>query len=137
MGRRRKNFRLPLFKAKINRKTVANIFGFILIITGVLLILSFISLFSSEGGGVFLTKINYQLVSYFGGLAIFVPLISLLFSAHFFNSRKLKIIKFNLSLGTVIIFISLLGLFRSGQAGERIYNNLSIDFSPMGGLLIL
>jgi len=137
MGRRKKNFKLPFFKAKINRKTVANIVGFILIIAAILLILSFASLFSSDEGGVFLTKINYLLVGYFGGLAVFIPLIILLFSAHFFNSRKLKIIKFNLSLGSVMIFISLLGLFRSGSIGEVIYSSLRMDFSLIGGLAIL
>ena len=137
MGRRKKLFRLPFLKMKINRQTVFNLFGFFLVGAAAIFGLSFIQIFSSENEGKILNQINRILIEGFGGLALFVPLIFLFIASHFFNSRRLKIIKANITLGIFLIFISLLGIFRSGKYGGLIADNLKMDFSSFGGFLIL
>jgi len=138
MARRKSLFKLPFFKVKINSKTVFNIVGFLLIAGAALLFVSFFNLLSpDENSGRFLSKINLFLVGKFAGLSIFIPLILLLLSAHFFNSRKLKIIKFNVTGGLILIFVSLLGILQSGEWGKVIFDNLRLDFSLAGALIIL
>jgi len=137
MARRRTLIRIPFLKFKINRQTIFNILGFILIGLALVLLLSFAKNFAPGGGGRILFRINNLMISYFGGLSIFLPFIFLLFSGHFFNTRRLKFIKLNISGGIILIFISLLGIFQSGSLGKIIFENLSIDFSFIGAIVIL
>lgn len=138
MARRKKLFKLPFFKFKINKKTVFNIIGFLLIVSSLIILLSFANLFSSdESSGLILNKINNQLVSKFGMLSIAVPFILLFLAGHFFNSKKLKFIKANVTIGLILIFISFLGLFKSGEWGRTISENLTMDFRGLGAFVIL
>lgn len=133
MGRRKKSKGL-----KINNQTIFNIIGFLFITVGVLSLVSFFNLFAGEGaGGVILGAINSELVDKFGGLAFFAPFVVIILAGHFFNSKKLKFIKLNVSLGMILLFISLLGLFRTGGWGKTIFESLSMDFSILGALSIL
>jgi len=137
MARRKSLIRIPFLKFKINKQTIFNICGFLLIGSAIILLVSFLKSFSSESTGKVLYKVNTFLIEQFNGLAIFIPFIILLISAHFFNSRKLKLIKANISIGSLLIFVSLLGTFRSGQIGQIINENLTLDFSVVGAILIL
>jgi S-DNA-T family DNA segregation ATPase FtsK/SpoIIIE len=111
MSRRKKLIKLPFLKFKINRRTILNIIGFLLILTAVVLFLSFLKTFSIENNGKILSQINALMMAKFSGLAIFLPFIILLFAGLFFNSKKLKLIKANIIIGLILIFIALLGLF--------------------------
>lgn len=129
--------RIPFLKFKINKQTIFNIFGFLLIGTAFLFFISYLKNFLGGSDGRFLFLINKILMERFGGLAIFLPFILVLSSAHFFNTKKLKIVKLNINGGLILIFISLLGIFQSGWAGELIFHNLSLDFSLIGAVVIL
>ncbi|PIV09680.1 DNA translocase FtsK [Candidatus Roizmanbacteria bacterium CG02_land_8_20_14_3_00_36_15] len=137
MGRRRKLIRLPFFNFKINKQTIYNIVGFFLVGTAMVSSLSFFSFFSSERDGRLLTKINEFITTKFGIFKILVPLLILLVSAHFFSTKKLKFIRPNISVGALMIFISVLGVFQSGEFGQIIFTNLSLDFSTVGAVIIL
>lgn len=137
MARRRSLIRLPFFKFKINKGTVFNIFGFILIGVSLVSIISYAKNLSNQENGRMLYQLNQILVSKFGGLSIFIPLILLLAAAHFFNSKKLKFIKPNITGGLVMIFIALLGVFQSGEFGLSIFENLKLDFSAIGAIIIM
>lgn len=134
MGRRKKS-KFP--RLTINGKTIFNIFGFVLLLIGIISLASFSQLFAPSEEGRVLKEINVQLLELFGGLAIFVPFTIILLSGHFFNSKKLKFVRLNLTAGSFLLLISLMGLFRSGAWGKSIYSNLSIDFTPMGSLAIM
>lgn len=137
MARRRSLIKLPFLKFKINKKTIFNIFGFILVGLGLISLVSFAKNLANENTGRLLFQLNQFLISKFGGLSILLPFIIILISAHFFNSKKLKFIKPNISGGIVMVFISLLGIFRSGEYGKIIFDNLSLDFSLIGSVIIL
>lgn len=133
MGRRKKSKGV-----KINNQTIFNIIGFLCLSIGVLSLVSFFNLFAGEGaGGVILGAINQELTTKFGAMAFVAPFVIILFSGHFFNSKKVKFIKLNVSLGLILVFISLLGLFRAGAWGNKILDNLSLDFSMLGAWSIL
>ncbi|MFA9289020.1 MAG: DNA translocase FtsK [Weeksellaceae bacterium] len=135
MGRRKKS-KFP--SLKINNKTIFNIIGFFLFGIGFIMLASFTQLFIEvpEEGRI-LAQVNTQLFDIFGGLSIFVPFVVILISGHFFNSKKLSFVKLNVSLGSILLLISLLGIFRSGSVGRTIYDNLSLDFTALGALSIL
>jgi len=130
-------FKLPFLKLKINKQTVFNIIGFFLFGASVVVILSFLNIFSGEGNGRLLSIIDEFFGSRFGFLKIFVPILSILLSVHFFNTKKLKFIRPNITFGAVMIFFSVLCIFQSGRYGQMVFSNLSLDFSMVGTLIIL
>ncbi len=130
MGRRKKS------KLAINQKTIFNIVGFLVAIAGLISLLSFFNLFSG-GEGVMLQSINLYLTSNFGVLSILIPFIIILIAGHFFNTKKVTFIKLNITIGLILLYISLLGFLRSGEFGSLIFNNLKMDFSTIGMVLIL
>ncbi len=137
MARRKQIIRLPFLKFKINKNTIFNIVGFLLMGVGVVSLLSFFNIFSSETDGRLLSKINEYIGDRFGSLKIFIPFLIFLFASHFFNTKKLKVIKPNVSIGGTMIYFAVLGVFQSGRFGKMIFSNLSLDFSMIGALLIL
>ncbi len=137
MARRKSIIKLPFIKFKINRQTIFNIIGFLLIGCALVMLLSYVKGFSADGSGVYLNKINDALVSRFGFLAIFIPFILFIAAGHFFNTKRLKFVKPNITGGIILVFISLLGILKTGGYGNLIIDNLSLDFSLMGALIIL
>lgn len=134
MGRRKKS----KFGIRINGKTFFNLLGFFVILIAVILFASFFHMFrQGEGDGQLLTELNAQLYGMFGWLAIMSPIIMFLISGHFFNSKKLKFVKYNVTIGSVVLFIALLGLFQTGSWGKSIFDNLTLDFTALGALSIL
>ncbi len=136
MARRKSLFKIPFLKVKINRKTIFNIIGFLLIASGVIILISYFGSFSG-GGGRILGKVNDGISSRVGFLGIIFPFLLLLLSAHFFNTKKLKFIKPNITIGAILLFFSFLGIFQTGSWGRFIYNNLMLDFSTAGAIIIL
>ncbi len=137
MARRKQIIRVPFLKFKINKNTIFNIIGFLFLGAGIVSLLSFFNIFSSEGNGRLLALIDNFLIERFGHLKIFVPFLIFLFASHFFNTKKLKFIRFNVTLGALMIYFSILGVFQSGSFGQTIFGNLSLDFSVAGAIIIL
>ncbi len=138
MARRKSLIKIPFLKAKINSKTIFNIMGFILIACSFILLISFINVFSpQETSGILLKKVNIQLTERFGMISIFIPFLVILVSGHFFNTKKLKFIKLNLTIGSILIFISLLGLFQSGLWGRYFFIFLKTNIYIAGAIFVL
>lgn len=138
MARRKTRIKIPFLKLKINSKTIFNIIGFGLIASATILLISLLNLITpGTVNGEMLGKINGVATEKFGLLTIAVPFVLLLFSGHFFNTKKLKFIKANVTVGVILIFVALLGLFQSGYFGSEIVRNLTLDFSGLGAVLIL
>lgn len=137
MARRKTLIRIPFLKTKINSKTVFNIGGFLVVGASFILLISFVNLFSPADGGVLLKRINETLMNRFGILSLFVPFITLLIAAHFFNSKKLKFIKLNITVGLIIVFVSLIGSFRSGAVGQRMFEVLAMNITALGTMFVL
>lgn len=137
MARTRTSFKLPFLKFKINKKTIFNIFGFLIIGFSLVLLASFWKQLANTTDGRLLPQINQFLIDKFGGLSILIPFILIFLSGHFFSSKKLKLIKPNMTIGIIMIFIALLGVLKSGSFGNEIFTNLTLDFSLFGGIIIL
>lgn len=126
-------FRIPFlkFNLKINRRTFFTILGLLVLSFGALCLLSFMQ------SGELLTKVNAKIIESFGSVSLLFPIIIILFATHFFNSPKLKLIKFHITVGLSFVFISVLGLLRAGKYGLFIFDNLQQDFSIIGAVIIL
>lgn len=135
MARRKSLFRFKIpflrIKFRINSRTLTSVLGLLAMGSALVLIISFFK------SGSLLETINSFLTFYFGNLAFLFPVLLLLTASHFFNTKKLKIIKSHVTLGLLLIFIALLGTFHAGSIGELIYENLTQDFSIIGAILIL
>src|SRR5688572_27074891 len=94
-GRRKNKVRVPFLKLKINKKTIFNIIGFLLIASSLIALLSLFGVFFGLSDARILTQLSDGLWERFGAMAFLLPFVMLLFSGHFFNAKKLKFIKLN------------------------------------------
>lgn len=113
-------------------------FGLLFIVSGAGILLSFFSgVLPLDQGGSYLELANELVVSKIGNLGFLAPFVLFALGAHFFNSRKLKLVKSRVSIGLVLVFTTLLGAFRSGDWGAFVNDSLTADFSPLGTFTIL
>lgn len=131
MSRRKKFLKVPFIKIRLQISTVKTILGLLVWAAAAMCLLSFFQ------SGEALISLNQQLVNIFGGLSLAIPILLASIGSHFFNSKKLKIVGPNVTLGLALIFIAFLGVFRAGTAGSRIATSLIADFSLFGGFMIM
>lgn len=105
---RKKKHAFPVLKLK--PETTKTIFFIIFII------LSIFSLFSFLQSGPLLTSLNIKLTEWFGLISVFVPFL-LLLTSFLFAKIKIPLKELNVFFGSLIMFISLLGLLNQGTIG--------------------
>lgn len=135
MPKRRSGRRKP-FKLKLKKKTIYTIFGIGSFIVGSFLLLSF----TQSGDSA--TAIYIMLVEKFGGFAFFVPFI-FFFLGFLFLHLKFYLSRLNVTIGYLLLFVSLLSITRSGTVGSQIFTILEeilttagADIVFIGGLLV-
>ncbi len=126
---RRKHYRKNKFKLKLKKNTVYSIFAFGLILGGLLLLLSF-----SRNGSSFIA-VNDLLNGYFGLFSPLFPL-ALILLGFFFLRLKIFISRPNVAVGFLLFFISILGLFKGGVVGGRLYGILADILTELGASLV-
>lgn len=124
------------FKLKLKKKTVYTIFSLGLFLTGLLFLIA--TIHKSESTMVF----NTMLTDKFGALAILLPF-ALFFFGFLFLRLKMYLSQVNVTVGYLVIFISLIGLTKSGSIGHEIFTILQeiittpgADLVFIGGLLV-
>jgi len=135
-ARRRSRGRAKPFKLKLKKKTVYTLFGLGFFLAGVFLLLTFI-----KKSGASLT-ISDMLQGQFGTLAVLFPF-ALLFIGLLLLHLKFYLSRLNVTIGYLLFYFSLIGIFKSGSIGERIYtilaeilSNRGADIVLIGGLLV-
>ncbi|MDD2482847.1 MAG: DNA translocase FtsK [Candidatus Shapirobacteria bacterium] len=137
-GRKKKHL-FPVLRLK--PETIKTIFFIIFIV------LSIFTLFSFLQSGPLLTNINIKLTEYFGLISVFVPFL-LLLTSFLFAKIKIPLKELNVFFGSLIMFISLLGLLKQGTIGLFFSNQVTIltgelpsffifFFSGIAGFVIL
>ena len=106
-GRRKKHVFPVLRLKKETIKTILFIF---------FLVLSILSLFSFLQAGQLSGDLNLKLTEWFGLISVFVPFL-LLLTSFLFAKIKIPLKELNVFFGTLIMFISLLGLLKQGTIG--------------------
>jgi S-DNA-T family DNA segregation ATPase FtsK/SpoIIIE len=136
MPKRRRGGRRKPFKLKLRKKTVYTVFGLGFFLSGAFLLLSF-----TRGNDVTLT-LNSILEEKFGSLSILSPFVFILLGLLFLH-LKFYLSRLNVTVGYLLIFVSLLSITRSGTIGNQIFTILEeilttagADIVFLGGLLV-
>jgi len=127
---RRRYYRRSFFKFKLKKQTIYTIAAVFLFGTAGFVLLSF------TGQGAALTKINNLVLEYFGWGSLLLPVV---FSSLGFLllGLRLRFAKPNVSIGFILLFLSLLGLTRGGRVGLEIWGNIEVLISGAGAFIIL
>lgn len=118
MPRRRGGKRRKAFKFKLKQKTIYTIFGIGFFLTGIFLLISFIS--PSESNAV----ITSQLSDGFGSGALLIPF-AFLFIGLLFLQLKFYLSRINVTIGYILLVISYISLTKSGSVGSGTFAILS------------
>jgi len=129
MRRRRHYKRRNKLRIKLKKGTVYSIFAFGLIITGLILLLSF-----TKNGNSFIFM-NSLLERYFGGVAFFFPFVLIFFGFLFFK-LKFFLSGLNVSLGFLLFFLSISALTGGGVIGKELFRVLSDLLTDIGAKLV-
>ena len=118
-GRKKKKI-IP--RLRLKPETIQTVFFIFFII------LTIVSVFSFLQTGPIPLAINQYLDKYFGFGAVFIPFL-LLLTAFLFAKIKSPLKDFNVFLGFLIMFVSLISLFNQGVVGNFIFVQLATAFS--------
>jgi S-DNA-T family DNA segregation ATPase FtsK/SpoIIIE len=128
--------RRKAFKLKLKKKTIYTIFGIGFLLGGIFFF------FSLLRGGESTAGINLILREKFGPVSILFPFVLMFFGFLFLN-LKIYISRINVTIGYLLLFISLLGLTKGGSVGggmftilEEILTRPGADVVLIGGLLV-
>lgn len=124
-GRRKKPFKLKLKKTTVYTFSSVALFAF-----AGLIILSF------SRQGVFLQKLYFLLVHYFGWGILCLPFIFVV-AGLMLSRLKWPITYPNVFAGSLILIVALIGLTRAGRVGFEIWQNLTFLISGLGAFLVL
>ena len=136
MPKKRRASRKKPLKFKLKKKTVYTIFivGFFLV--GILLLMAIIHASNST------MTLSLWVRNKFGSLGILFPF-ALFFFGFLLLRLKMYLSQVNVTVGYILIFLSLLGLTKSGVYGEGLYSILKeiittpgADLVFIGGLLV-
>lgn len=138
MPRKKKRGRKPKSKSPlaVNNNTFFNIIGLLVLATGILVLISYFVLLQDSNRIGFLAEVNGYIFTYFGWTGVFVPFILILFSGVFFNSERLKFVKFNVTAGLFLIFLTIMSVFSAGSIGRWIFSSLETDLTIFGAYTI-
>lgn len=117
------------FKLKLKPQTYASIAQVFFFAAAFLIILSF------SRRGLILVRFNDLMMDIFGWATIFLPFIFLSFS--FLVSKiKLPLSQPNVIVGSILIFLSLSGLGKSGNLGLTFWDGVSTLVTPLGATIV-
>jgi S-DNA-T family DNA segregation ATPase FtsK/SpoIIIE len=125
----RRHYRKHKLKIKLKKNTVYSIVAFLVILSGLLLGLSY-----TRNGSSF-TSLNDYTIAYFGILGLLLPVLLVLFG-FFFLKLKFFLSKPNVAIGFLIFFVSLLGLAKAGSTGLYLNQLLAEIITGTGAFLV-
>jgi len=129
MAKRSYRSRKPKLKLKLKKNTIYSLFSFGLILTGLILYLSF-----TRNGNSFII-LNDSLVSYFGFSAYLFPL-GLILLGFLFLRLKIFLSKPNVALGFLLFFVSINALSKGGFIGSYLFQVIADILTSTGAYLI-
>ena len=117
------------FKLKLKPQTYSSIAQVFFFAAAFLIIISF------SRRGLILVRFNDMMMEIFGWATVFLPFIFLSFS--FLVSKiKLPLSQPNVIVGSILIFLSLAGLGKSGNLGLTFWDGVSTLVTPIGAIVV-
>jgi S-DNA-T family DNA segregation ATPase FtsK/SpoIIIE len=130
MGRSKKGRRKEPFKLKIKKETLYSIASILLIFISGLIVISF----SQQGE--FLNSVHLVLTRLFGISALFLPFLFLV-AGLMLARLNWRICRPHVLVGSLLLFLSFLGLSQTGLVGREIFQNLAFLITGLGAVFIL
>jgi S-DNA-T family DNA segregation ATPase FtsK/SpoIIIE len=129
MINKRKRFTKRGFRLKLKKESVFSISQIVFFAIAGLILISF------SRQGIVLLRFNDILLKYFSWSAIFLPFIFLAFA---FLLSKVKFIlgRPNVIVGSLLFFISIMGLGRAGAAGTVVWDSIAALVTGIGAAII-
>lgn len=130
MAKRGRKKKKKLFRLlKLKPSTVKTIFLIFFLFLTIISVVSFLQI------GIYPTRLNHFLITYFGFASIFIPFL-LLFVSFLFINGKFVLKDPNIFSGFVIMFISFISLFETGLAGNFLKSQTIILFGEFLSTII-
>ncbi|KKS96148.1 MAG: translocase FtsK protein [Microgenomates group bacterium GW2011_GWC1_43_13] len=128
--KKRKRFTKRGFRLKLKKESMFSISQIVFFAIAGLILISF------SRQGIALLKFNDILLEYFSWSSIFLPFIFLSFA---FLLSKVKFIlgQPNVIVGSLLFFISIMGLGRAGTIGVVVWDSIGALVTPVGAAIIL
>ncbi len=130
MPRGRGRGRRKAFKLKLKKKTIYTIFGIGFLLAGGSLLASLLN--PSDTTSVITEQVSAML----GGSTLLFPFVLILIGFLFLN-LKFYLSRINVAIGYALFFVSVVGLFRTGAVGDRIFLILEEIITTPGANLVL
>jgi len=124
MAKKKKGFGL-----KLKKRTVFSIISITLFCSALLVIFSFLN------QGLVLVRINRLLIEAIGLASLFLPFL-LISIGLMFSKFKTPLKEVNVPVGATLLFLSFLGLARTGAVGAWIWDKVEFLITPVGAFLI-
>ncbi len=117
------------YKLKLKPQTISSIAQVVFFALAGLIIISF------SRSGLILVRFNDLMMDIFGWATIFLPFIFLSF-AFLMSKIKLPLAQPNVIIGSILVFLSLAGLGKSGNLGLAFWDGVSTLVTPFGAVII-
>ena len=129
-SKRKKRFDRRSFKLKLKPQTMSSIAQVFFFAVAFLIIISF------SRRGLILYKFNDIMMMVFGWATIFLPFIFLSF-AFLMSKIKVPLSQPNVIIGSILIFLSIASIGRSGILGLTFWDSISTLVTPAGAFIVL
>lgn len=128
--KRKKRIDRRSFRLKLKPKTISSIAQVFFFAIAFLIIISF------SRRGIILVRFNDVIMMVFGWATIFLPFILLSFA--FLMSRiKVPLSQPNVIIGSILLFLSITSIGRSGKMGVIFWDSISTLVTPVGAFIVL
>ncbi len=117
------------YKLKLKPQTYSSIAQIFFAILAILIILSF------SRRGLILVRFNDLMMDIFGFSTVFLPFIFISFS-FLLSKIKIPLAQPNVIIGSILVFLSVSGLGRSGNLGITFWDGVSTLITPAGAIIV-
>lgn len=125
------------FGGQVSGKSFSQMLGIFFILGALTVIASFFNQLPGLSDVTLLADVNTQLHETLGWFALLLPILLLMIATHFFGKKRKKLIRPHTTIGSTLMYLTLIMMFQSGTLGELLMNRAKIDFTPLWSYVLL
>ena len=124
------------FGGQVSGKSFSHMLGIFFILGAGFVFASF---FHQLLGGEFnmLQDVNEQIRAKLGWFAVLLPILLLMIATHFFGKKRKRLIRPHTTIGSTLMYMTVLMLFQSGSLGALLMERARADFTPVWSYVLL
>lgn len=125
------------FGGQVSGKSFSQMLGLFFILGAVVTLASFFHQFPGLSDVLLLSDVNFQLHKQLGWFALLLPIILLMVATHFFGKKRKRLIRPHTTIGSTLMYLTLIMLFQSGELGTLLMTRAKVDFTPVWSYVLL